>query len=73
MAEFQPRPPKLPKTAMERDTQKRVIIVIERACLETAKVGKEYQLLNCDDHQSILRKNNREISESRPDITHQVL
>lgn len=38
MAEFQPRPPKLPKTATERDTQKRIIVVIERACLETAKV-----------------------------------
>lgn len=73
MAEFQPRPPKLPKTAVERDTQKRIIIVIERANLETAKVGKEYQLLNCDDHQNILRKNNRDIADSRPDISHQVL
>ena len=47
MAEFQPKAPKLPKTALEKDTQKRIIVVIERANLETAKVGKEYQLLNC--------------------------
>jgi rRNA small subunit pseudouridine methyltransferase Nep1 len=73
MAEFQPKAPKLPKTGLEKDTAKRVIVVIERACLETAKVGKEYQLLNCDDHQNILRKNKKDISEARPDITHQVV
>eukprot|EP00124_Ichthyophonus_hoferi_P003181 Ihof_evm9s261 gene=Ihof_evmTU9s261 len=65
--------PKVPKTAQEKESQKRVIIVLERCCLETGKVGKEYQLLNCDDHQGILRKNNKNISDSRPDITHQCL
>eukprot|EP01134_Creolimax_fragrantissima_P003874 CFRG3874T1 len=73
MSEFQPSQPKLPRTAMEKISMKRVIVVIEKANLETAKIGKEYQLLNVDDHQNILRKNKRELADSRPDITHQML
>ncbi|KNC72856.1 ribosomal RNA small subunit methyltransferase NEP1, partial [Sphaeroforma arctica JP610] len=34
---------------------------------------KEYQLLNVDDHQNVLRKNNRALADSRPDITHQMM
>eukprot|EP00128_Syssomonas_multiformis_P009709 Colp12_sorted_trinity150504_noHs@32852 len=67
------RPPKLPETPMEKDAMKRVIVVLENASLETVKVGKEFQLLNCDDHQNIMRKHNRDIAEARPDITHQCL
>ena len=32
-----------------------------------------YQLLNCDDHQHILRKSGKDVAEYRPDITHQCL
>ncbi|XP_063902536.1 ribosomal RNA small subunit methyltransferase NEP1-like [Zophobas morio] len=71
--EFQPQTPKLPKNQRERDNQKRLIVVLERACLETGKVGKEFHLLNCDDHQNILRKNGKNIADARPDITHQCL
>lgn len=72
-----PRAPIIPKTLAQKDSIPRVIVVLEQACLETAKVGKSnsgnYALLNSDDHKNILRKNNREISEVRPDITHQCL
>lgn len=33
----------------------------------------KYTLLNCDDHQSILAKMGKDISSTRPDITHQCL
>lgn len=56
---------------------RRLIVVLERACLETYKVGKakdaKYALLNCDDHQGILKKMGRDIADARPDICHQVL
>ena len=35
--------------------------------------GARYALLNSDDHQNILRKAGRDVSEMRPDITHQCL
>ncbi|TPX31985.1 hypothetical protein SmJEL517_g04832 [Synchytrium microbalum] len=70
------RAPKLPKTKLEKDNAKRLIVVLEQASLETVKLGKgkegHYALLNCDDHQHILRKHGRDIADSRPDITHQV-
>ena len=65
-----PEAPKLNKT-------KRLIVVLEQCSLETVKLGKgkegHYSLLNCDDHHHLLKKHNRDISESRPDITHQCL
>lgn len=36
------------------------------------KVGKTYELLNCDKHKSVLLKNGRDPGEVRPDIAHQV-
>ena len=53
--------------------QPKVIVVLEGACLETGKVGKDHVLLNCDDHQGFLRKHNRDPAESRPDILHQMM
>ncbi|KAI9207831.1 Alpha/beta knot methyltransferase [Polychytrium aggregatum] len=78
MQHLQPdRPPKLPKTTLEKNSARRLIVVLEAASLETVKLGKgkegHYALLNCDDHHHILKKHNRDISESRPDITHQCL
>lgn len=32
------RPQKIPKTLVEKDTQKRLIVILERANLETIKV-----------------------------------
>jgi len=64
----------LRKRVQERDSQRRLIVILQKATLETTKVGKSgaYELLNCDDHQNILRKHNRDIADCRPDITHQV-
>lgn len=71
-----PQAPKVPKTAIEKENARRLIVILEQATLETLKIGKNkeghYQLLNVDDHLHILKKNNRETYEARPDITHQV-
>ncbi|XP_017850953.1 ribosomal RNA small subunit methyltransferase NEP1 [Drosophila busckii] len=54
-------------------SEKRLIIVLEGAQLETVKVGNTFELLNCDEHGGIMRKNNRDPGSCRPDITHQCL
>lgn len=36
-------------------------------------MGSSFQLLNCDDHVSILKKYNRAVGSCRPDIVHQCL
>ena len=64
--------PRIPKTAQEKESAKRLIIVLEDACIETVKAGNAFQLLNCDDHLRILQKNKRNLNDARPDITHQV-
>lgn len=56
-----------------KNQEKRLIIVLESAQLETVKVGSSFQLLNCDDHVSILKKYNRAVGSCRPDIVHQCL
>ena len=73
------------KTPIEKNNAKRLIVVLMYSSLETVKVGggsksKEsgkdsgnYALLNSDDHLSILKKHNKDISKHRPDITHQCL
>lgn len=48
-----------------------VIFVLENANLETAKVGKNYELLNCDDHANFLRRHGKDPALHRPDICHQ--
>lgn len=66
----------------DKDTQ-RLIVVLSNASLETykssytggrgaSKDGAKYSLLNSDEHIGIMRKMNRDISDARPDITHQV-
>lgn len=50
-----------------------VIFVLENAQLETAKVGKNYELLNCDDHANFLRRHGKDPALYRPDICHQAL
>lgn len=70
-----------PIPSSDKDTP-RLIVVLSNASLETYKashggragVGKEdkYSLLNSDEHIGIMRKMGRDISDARPDITHQV-
>ncbi|KAM7270259.1 hypothetical protein ACFE04_029473 [Oxalis oulophora] len=50
-----------------------VTFILECASLEVAKVGKNYQLLNGDDHAAFLMKHNKNPAEYRPDICHQAL
>lgn len=40
---------------------------------EFEQVGNSFELLNCDDHINIMRRNNKDPSSVRPDITHQSL
>eukprot|EP00056_Hartaetosiga_gracilis_P016824 m.5926 g.5926 ORF g.5926 m.5926 type:complete len:240 (+) comp4766_c0_seq1:55-774(+) len=65
--------PKLPKTLHERESSKRLIVVLENASLETTKVGKSYQLVNNTDHSGLLKKWGRDPKNVRPDIVHQCL
>jgi rRNA small subunit pseudouridine methyltransferase Nep1 len=49
-----------------------VLVILDLANLETVKTKKgEFQLMNCDDHVGILKKNNKDPSRYRPDIVHQ--
>jgi hypothetical protein len=79
-------PPKLPQLVPEQHTPiprhdkdtKRLVVVLSNASLETykssSKIGRDdrYSLLNSDEHIGVMRKMGREISDARPDITHQV-
>uniref|UniRef100_A0A6M2DUB4 18S rRNA (pseudouridine-N1)-methyltransferase n=1 Tax=Xenopsylla cheopis TaxID=163159 RepID=A0A6M2DUB4_XENCH len=70
--EFDPLPKHL-VTAHLKKQEKRLIIILEGAQLESVKVGNSFELLNCDDHAHILKKNNLDPGACRPDITHQSL
>ena len=69
-ASFVPARPQV-LTSKDKDT-KRMVVVLSQACLETHKIstggagGDKYALLNCDDHQGLLRKMGRDIAEARP-------
>ena len=74
----------VPIPSTDQQTQ-RLIVVLSNASLETYKAShgtagrpgmpgrdEKYSLLNSDEHIGIMRKMNRDISDARPDITHQV-
>jgi rRNA small subunit pseudouridine methyltransferase Nep1 len=72
-----------PVPSNDKDT-KRLIVVLSNASLETYKASHggpgrngvkddKYSLLNSDEHIGVMRKMNRDISDARPDITHQCL
>jgi rRNA small subunit pseudouridine methyltransferase Nep1 len=71
----------VPIASNDKDT-KRLIVVLSNASLETYKAShggrsgnprdEKYSLLNSDEHIGVMRKMNRDISDARPDITHQV-
>lgn len=72
-----PPPAELPPVEASTDgkplKQPKLIVVLERACLETGKVGKEHVLLNADDHGGFLKKHGRDPADARPDILHQCM
>ncbi|KAF3423981.1 hypothetical protein E2986_00980 [Frieseomelitta varia] len=70
--EYDPAPKHL-HVAHIKNQDKRLIIILEKAQLESVKVGNSFELLNCDDHFNILKKNNRDPGTCRPDIAHQCL
>lgn len=71
----------VPIPSSDKDTP-RMIVVLSNASLETYKAShaggrpgsrdEKYSLLNSDEHIGVMRKMNRDISDARPDITHQV-
>lgn len=64
---------KMSKQLFPRKDAKRLIIVLENACLETIKVGSAHELLNCDRHKQQIIKYKKDPSKCRPDILHQCL
>ncbi|XP_039123800.1 ribosomal RNA small subunit methyltransferase nep-1 [Dioscorea cayenensis subsp. rotundata] len=66
--------PGIPSVApVEKSKQPNVIFILEKASLEIGKVGKNFQLLNSDDHGNFLRKQNLNPADYRPDIVHHAL
>ncbi|KAI9815146.1 MAG: 18S rRNA pseudouridine methyltransferase [Thelocarpon impressellum] len=71
-----------PISATDRDS-KRMVVVLSHASLETYRAShggsrngtrdEKYALLNSDEHIGVMRKMGRDISDARPDITHQCL
>ena len=65
-----------PSELERKETRKRLIVVLEFCPLEMVRVGKSrdarMQLLNCDDHSALLRRQQKDPNEFRPDIVHQV-
>lgn len=71
----------VPIPTYDQETQ-RLIVVLSNASLETYRAvhsgrsnagrDEKYSLLNSDEHIGVMRKMNRDISDARPDITHQV-
>lgn len=70
--EYDPAPKHL-QVGHIKNQEKRLIVILENAQLESVKVGNSFELLNCDDHINILKKNNRDPGTCRPDIVHQCL
>jgi len=66
-------PAKRQSSKFSKASEKRLIIILEGAHLETCKTGKNFSLLNIDEHRGLLSKNGRDFSTARPDITHQCL
>ncbi|KAK7483726.1 hypothetical protein BaRGS_00025047 [Batillaria attramentaria] len=64
---------KIIKHIDKTSSQKRLIVILENASLETVKVGKQFELLNCDKHKHLGKKVRRDVTQYRPDITHQCL
>jgi len=65
-------PPKHLSSLSEKQ-ELRLVVILENAQLESAKIGQNFELLNGDDHGQYLRKHNRDPALCRPDIAHQCL
>ncbi len=66
--------PLMNKAKKTKSNDKRLIVVLEQANLETIKIGKVDELIICDRHTNYLLKYKRDSnSNARPNITHQCL
>ncbi len=64
----------VPRTLADKTRGERIIVVLEKACLELVQLkNNKVELLNCDDHTNMLVKAGKNVAEYRPDITHQTL
>ncbi|CAG9540610.1 unnamed protein product [Cercopithifilaria johnstoni] len=57
----------------DQDNKKRLIVIIEKCSLESAKVGKDYVILSSDKHANFIRNQKKDPADFRPDILHQCL
>eukprot|EP01006_Ploeotia_vitrea_P054083 TRINITY_DN67848_c5_g2_i1.p1 TRINITY_DN67848_c5_g2~~TRINITY_DN67848_c5_g2_i1.p1 ORF type:complete len:243 (+),score=10.20 TRINITY_DN67848_c5_g2_i1:38-730(+) len=57
----------------EKQNKNRLFVILEGCVLESKRVGKEWTLLNCDDHQSVIAKQGKDYADYRPDVVHQCL
>lgn len=74
-SEEQEKKPDTPEKllSVETEDKRKLIIILEKAALETGKLNKKVELLNCDEHRKyISTKLKKDYSTYRPDITHQV-
>ena len=51
----------------------RLVVVLEQASLEVAKIGNKFELLSSEKHRNFLLKQKKDPAAYRPDITHQCL
>ncbi|XP_052802658.1 ribosomal RNA small subunit methyltransferase NEP1-like [Mya arenaria] len=72
-SEQPPEKEKVIKSVLKTSSEKRLIVILEHASLESVKNGKTFELLNCDKHKHIAKKFKKDIASCRPDITHQCL
>ncbi|KAI5618170.1 ribosomal RNA small subunit methyltransferase NEP1, partial [Silurus asotus] len=71
--QYEPKTAKQPRNMHDKMIETRLVVILEGATLETVKVGKTFELLNCDQHKNIIIKSGRDPGNVRPDITHQSL
>jgi rRNA small subunit pseudouridine methyltransferase Nep1 len=66
--------PRIPKNFEERENWKRLIVILEQANLDITKNKKgQVELINCDDHQRLIKGMGKRLEDFRPDVTHQCL
>ncbi|GMT21067.1 hypothetical protein PFISCL1PPCAC_12364, partial [Pristionchus fissidentatus] len=70
---IQPPKPKKLKTEDCEEKKKFLVVVIEGASLEAAKVGNDYVILSSEKHATFLNKHRKDPADYRPDILHQCL
>ena len=64
----------VPKRVDRDSNEKRLIVILEGASIETCFTKRDgYQLLTSDKHHGLLSKEGRDPSLARPDIAHQCL